>query len=36
MLVLIEKITPIGARVAKGAGLVTMGLGGWMALSGGA
>ena len=34
--VLLEKLIPRGFWVAKVAGLVLMGLGGWMALSGGA
>ena len=34
--VLLEKIIPRGFWVAKAAGLVLMGWGGWMALSGGA
>jgi predicted metal-binding membrane protein len=34
--VLVEKIVPRGFLVAKAAGLVLMGWGGWMALSGGA
>jgi predicted metal-binding membrane protein len=34
--VLVEKIVPRGFLVAKAAGLVLIGLGGWMALSGGA
>jgi predicted metal-binding membrane protein len=33
--VLLEKIIPRGFWVAKIAGLLLMGLGGWMALSGG-
>jgi predicted metal-binding membrane protein len=34
--VLLEKIIPRGFWVAKAAGLLLMGWGGWMALSGGA
>jgi predicted metal-binding membrane protein len=34
--VLVEKIIPRGFSVAKAAGLLLVGWGGWMALSGGA